>query len=189
LAAFKSAPADLSRLRDAGQYAPPARDATLRRAQDEDALEHQIWLLALSEAYGARNLGWMRAMTGRSRPEIVADYYKRHPAMERFSKRHIEAGTCADAVRALREESERRKAGAEADAAASGRPRPPQEAVTTWICDYYAAAHQEGRPPPKRAEDAFPTCRKMIGATDDQIREAMHAVPRENKRRRGERDR
>lgn len=109
MAPFKTGPADFAARASKQPCAPPVRDATLRSAQDEDALERQIWLLALSEAYATRNLGLLQTMAGQDRPTIVADYYRRHPAMQRFAAAHIEAGTCSEAVRVLREESERRR--------------------------------------------------------------------------------
>jgi hypothetical protein len=187
---FQSRPADFDRMAvGREQYAPSARDAMLRRMQEEEALDQEIWKLALSEAYGNLNLGWFNQMQGHSQQEIIADYFRRHPAMERFVKAHRDAGTCGQAIDDIQAEIARRRANPEADSAMSGKPKPAQPEVSAWICSYYEQAYRDGREPPKRAEDVFPACRSAIGALDSQMREAMRLVPDEHKRKRGDRDR
>jgi hypothetical protein len=113
---YMSGPADLSaQLAPKAQYAPRSRDPELAKAQDEEMLAHEIWVLALKEAYATNKAGWFQQMQGREKHEIVADYYRRHPAMERFVKRHTEAGTCSQAMQTLQDEAARRKAGYDAD--------------------------------------------------------------------------
>lgn len=179
---FMLPPADIEKVsRDRAQYAPPSRDPALRRAQEEELLTEQIWILALSEAYSTMNQGWLRAMQGQSKPQIADDFLRRHPPMARFVQSHIEAGTCAKAVEVLEEERARRRAG------------PPsaitQEQVSSWFLAYFEAARKEGRPPPKMEDDAFLACRRELGATDQQMRAAASAVPADRKRSRGARDR
>ncbi len=177
---FTSGPADLAKLaRGKAQYAPPSRDPVLRRAQDEDALEDQIWLLAVEEAYASNNAGWFNAM--HEKRVIVADYLRRHPAMERFQKTHIAAGTCAEAVEAILKEKERRRHGPDPE-------KPAQEQVNAWILDLYQTANLKGHPPPKR-DTVLNDCRADIRATEEQMREAIKRVPNDLKRARGGRDR
>lgn len=66
---------------------------------------------------------------------------------------------------------------------------PPQDEVNGWMVGYYREAFECDRQPPKRDDDAFPACRKAIGATHQQMVFAMREVPRDLKRRRGQRDR
>lgn len=63
--------------------------------------------------------------------------------------------------------------------------KPSQDEVTKWMCKYFADACEQKLPPPKRSDDAFPACRKTIGATDKQMRTAMQQVPQTHKRSRG----
>lgn len=184
---FKSRPADLSEAPALNeQYAPPARDPALRRAQEEQMLADEIWRLALSEAYAARNLAWFRTVGGRERHEIIADFYRRHPPMQRFVAQHIANGTCADGVRAIQDERARRRNGEEADLVT---PKPSQDAVDRWMLDYYAAAHAADHEPPKREQDAFPSCRQAIGARDGQMRIAWAVSPKSTSAHAGVRDR
>jgi hypothetical protein len=179
---FMSPPMRLSRNAQEQPYAPPARDLLLRSAQEEEMLECEIWKLALSEAYSANNLGWLNRMAGCEKQMIIADYYRRHPAMERFVKAHTDKGTCGRAIEVLKEEQERRRAGPEPSKAT-------QEQVDSWMLEYHKTAEQEGRQPPKQADDSFLACRQAIGATDSQMRIAIKKVPPGIKRTRGGRDR
>ena len=65
------------------------------------------------------------------------------------------------------------------------RSKPNQATVDEWMRAYYQRAHDKGRCPPRRKEEAFPDCRAAIGATDVQMREAMLTVPDELKNFRG----
>ncbi len=174
---FMGAPADLTKNSRANeQYAPPSRDARLRRAQEEALLDDQIWLLAQSEAYGAGNEGWFQNALSQTKAQIVAGYLKDHPPIARFVADHMAAGTCADAVRVLEEERRHRK---------TGPGGVTQETVNAWMLEYYQTAQKKGRPPPKRWPDAFNDCKKAVTSTDAQMREAMKQVPTDLKRPRG----
>lgn len=77
---------------------------TIDRVRDEEALMLEIWLIALSEAYGRRQ---MHSLPGDSREDVISWYFGEHPAMRRYVDRHIEAGTSAEAVAELRIEQEK----------------------------------------------------------------------------------
>ena len=67
--------------------------------------------------------------------------------------------------------------------------RPEQQEVNAWMIAYYQDAFDRSQPPPKRDQSAFPACREVIGATFEQMKEAMRHVPDCLKRGRGRRDR
>jgi hypothetical protein len=73
------------------------------RAKDERELMDEIWLLAGSEAYRGHR---MRALVGRSQPEVIAWHFAENPEFNRWVDRNIEAGTCADATAELRAKNE-----------------------------------------------------------------------------------
>ncbi|HVE20462.1 MAG TPA: hypothetical protein VNC39_00665 [Acidocella sp.] len=107
---FMSGPADLSLpVGNSAPHAPPSRDLSLRRAQEAELLDEQIWLLAMSEAYAADNEALLRHMMDQTKAEVAADFLRRHPPFGRFVKEHIDAGTCGRAVQILIDERERRK--------------------------------------------------------------------------------
>ena len=84
-----------------------APDTSFTRAQDERELLDKIWLLAVSEAYGAKDAARrMQEMTGQSRLEVVEAYFAANPEVRRWVDRNIEAGTCAAAVSELQEKME-----------------------------------------------------------------------------------
>ena len=72
---------------------------------------------------------------------------------------------------------------------------PPQREIDNWMLEYYKKAHDEGRPVPKRDQEAFPDCREAFRVMgkgrprEFQMKAAMRAIPEEYKRKRGERDR
>lgn len=76
----------------------------LERAGDEASLINEIWLIAGIDAF-QRNL--MHQVTGRPASEVVDWYLSEHSHMRRFVDRHIEAGTCAEAIAELRSEREK----------------------------------------------------------------------------------
>ena len=83
-------------------------DTSFSRAQDERQLMDEIWLLAGSEAYGAKDaVRRLQEMTGQSRLQVLEAYFAANPEMKRWVDRNIEAGTCASAVSELRERKER----------------------------------------------------------------------------------
>ena len=65
------------------------------------------------------------------------------------------------------------------------RSKPSQAAVDEWMRAFYQRAHDNRHRPPKRKEEAFPACSAAIGATDVQMRQAVWAVPEEQKNHRG----
>jgi hypothetical protein len=67
--------------------------------------------------------------------------------------------------------------------------RPTQSDVNAWMQLYYQQARANGKPPPKRVDEAFRECADRHGATDAQMRAAMRTVPSDLKRTRGGRDR
>jgi hypothetical protein len=90
------------------QLSAPRPDTSFCRAQDEHHLMDEIWLLASSEAYiakdGARRL---QKMTGQSRLQVIEDYFAENPEIKRWVAWNIEVGTCADAISELREKKAR----------------------------------------------------------------------------------
>jgi hypothetical protein len=88
------------------QLRPPS-DTAFSRAQDERELMDEIWLLAGSEAYsakdGARRMG---ELVGRSRLDVIETYFAANPEVRRWVDRNIEAGTCGAAVSELREKKQ-----------------------------------------------------------------------------------
>jgi hypothetical protein len=83
-------------------------DPSFGRAQDERQLMDEIWLLAGSEAYGAKDAARrLQEMTGQSRLQVIEAYFAANPEVKRWVDRNIEAGTCAAAVSELREKKER----------------------------------------------------------------------------------
>jgi hypothetical protein len=85
----------------------PWSNTSFGLAQDERQLKHEIWLLAGSEAYrakdGARRL---HEMVGQSRLRVIETYFAANPEMKRWVDRNIEAGTCTAAISELREKKE-----------------------------------------------------------------------------------
>ncbi len=67
--------------------------------------------------------------------------------------------------------------------------KPTQEEVNAWMLNFFQDARARGLPPPKRDHEAFPDCAKAIGATDRQMKAAMHVIPSNLKRARGGKDR
>ena len=128
------------------QYAPPSLDLRLRRAQEEDLLDQEIWLLAQSEAYASRNAAWFSAAMSKSKPEIVSDYLRDHPPMARFVAEHQAAGTCGKAVEVIEAERAQRRAGPPAEETAENEniPASPvqerhsvsQSAMLTFVSAY-----------------------------------------------------
>jgi hypothetical protein len=89
------------------QFAP-VPDTSFTRAQDERELRHEIWLLAVGEAYIAKDgVRRMQQMQGKSELQLVEDYLAEIPEIRRWLDRNIEAGTCAAAITELREKKER----------------------------------------------------------------------------------
>lgn len=90
------------------QFSASVPDRSFNRAQDERELRHEIWLLAVQEAYiakdGARR---MREMQGKSELQLVEEYLTENPEIKRWVDRNIEAGTCEVAVAEMREKKER----------------------------------------------------------------------------------
>jgi len=84
-----------------------APDASFARAQDERELRREIWLLAVQEAYIAKDgARLMQAMQGKSELQLVEDYLRVNPELHRWVDRNIEFGTCAAAITELREKKE-----------------------------------------------------------------------------------
>jgi hypothetical protein len=69
--------------------------------------------------------------------------------------------------------------------------RPEQSEVNAWFRQYFTAAAEANRPPPKRDEDAFPSCKAALpNVTERQMKIAMKQTELEGmKRTRGRRDR
>lgn len=65
--------------------------------------------------------------------------------------------------------------------------RPSQELINGWVLKQYQYARDNGQPPPKR-DSILHDCRMTRGATDQQAREAIRLVPKDLKRRVGQRD-
>jgi hypothetical protein len=88
------------------QLSEPAPDLSFARAQDEWELRHEIYLLAGSEAYTAKDSA--RRLGDLMVPEVqaVENYLAENPETRRWVKRNIEAGTCATAVGELRKRKE-----------------------------------------------------------------------------------
>jgi hypothetical protein len=83
-------------------------DTSFSRAQDERQLMDEIWLLAGSEAYSAKDAARrLQEMTGQSRLQVIEAYFAANPEVKRWVDRNIAAGTCAAAVSELRERKER----------------------------------------------------------------------------------
>jgi hypothetical protein len=94
------------------QLAPPAPkpDTSFGRAQDERELMDEIWLLAVSEAYGAKDgARRMGEMAGRSRLDVIEMYFDENPEVKRWVDRNMKVGTCSAAVSELREKEQRYK--------------------------------------------------------------------------------
>ena len=88
------------------QLRPPS-DTSFSRAQDERQLMDEIWLLAGSEAYRAKDAARrLQEMTAQSRLRVMEAYFAANPEVKRWVDRNIEAGTCAAAVSELREKKE-----------------------------------------------------------------------------------
>lgn len=66
-----------------------------------------------------------------------------------------------------------------------GKNAPTDQQVADWLRSYFQRAHDEGRPPPKQKQDAFPACRDAIKATENQMRVAIKSVADELKNGRG----
>jgi hypothetical protein len=85
------------------QWAPRV-DTSFRRAQDERALMDEIWNLAVSEAYCAKDAHRrMQELVGLSREGVIETYLTQQPELKRFVDRSVEAGACTAALRQLQE--------------------------------------------------------------------------------------
>jgi hypothetical protein len=90
------------------QLSTPAPDTSFVRAQDERELRYEIWLLAVQEAYVAKDgVRRMQEMQGKSELQLVEYYLAANPEIQRWVNRNIELGTCAAAVAELRDKKER----------------------------------------------------------------------------------
>ena len=90
-----------------GVQLAPRADTSFGRAQDERQLMDEIWLLAVSEAYGAKD-GTRRLgeMAGQSRLQVIEAYFMANPEIKRWVDRNVESSTCAAAVSELQEKKE-----------------------------------------------------------------------------------
>jgi hypothetical protein len=79
----------------------PKTVGSFNRVQEERELADEIYIQAGRDAY-RRNL--MHLLQGLSRAQVLDWYYAEYPEMQRYVVRHIEAGTCMDAVRELQSE-------------------------------------------------------------------------------------
>jgi hypothetical protein len=67
----------------------------------------EICLLAISEAYGAKDAArGMQEMQGQSQLQVVEAYFTANPEIKRWVDRNIEASACAAAVAEMREKKE-----------------------------------------------------------------------------------
>lgn len=91
------------------QLAPPTSvapmaDNSFKRVQDERALMDDIWQVAVSEAFGAKDASRrMQELSGLSRDQVIETYLATQPELRRWVIRNIDAGTCAIAIQQLRE--------------------------------------------------------------------------------------
>jgi hypothetical protein len=83
-----------------GHIMPRSADVGFAAMQDEHALEMELWLWCGIEAYSA---GLMSKIVCRPRGEVVAAYLAECPALRRWCEHHVSRGTCAEAVRVLRQ--------------------------------------------------------------------------------------
>lgn len=102
----------------------------------------EIWLLAGSEAYGAKDaVRRLQETTGQSRLQVIESYFAANPEMKRWVDRNIEARTCATAVSELREEKERFR---EWRQKRGGKSAPPPERDPAFEWLYEAARGRTG---------------------------------------------
>jgi hypothetical protein len=111
------------------QLAPASKfDTSFSRAQDERQLMDEIWLLAGSEAYGAKDgERRLQEMSVQSRIQVIDGYLAMNPEIKRWVDRNVEAGTCAAAVAELREKKERLRQSRLAP------PRPERDPAFEWM--------------------------------------------------------
>ncbi len=68
-----------------GEQLRPRPDTSFGRAQDERNLMDEIWLLAVSEAYGAKDATrHLQEMTEQSRLDVIQAYFAANPELKRW---------------------------------------------------------------------------------------------------------
>lgn len=88
---------------------------SLEALQAKNGLWHQLWIVAIDEAYTAKDAARrMSEMLGLAESDIVAVYFTYHPEMKRWAEDHIRNETCdvaiAELQTALRDTRARRTA-------------------------------------------------------------------------------
>lgn len=133
---------------------------SLTRAKDERELRDVIWILAVAEAYGAKDATRrLTEMQSLSRIEVIEGYFKENPEMKGYFDHHMTAGTCAKAAAELRAEREKMRLHLR-----QGQPQkaaPPAKTEPNWMAPFLsgpaaipvAAALPE---PPRAAPGAKP---------------------------------
>jgi hypothetical protein len=78
---------------------------SLRALQAENGLQHQLWLVALDEAYAAKDADRrLNELIGLPEHAVVEVYFEYHPEMKRWANDHISTGTYKVAIYELRVE-------------------------------------------------------------------------------------
>jgi hypothetical protein len=120
--------------------APKGSLAALRA---ENGLRHELWLVALDEAYTAKDAKRrMDEISGLTESQVIDVYFSYHPKMKSWAEGHIAAGTCEEAIQELRanlKETKNARAAQRADQVklAEMRPEeicaPPRDDAPDWM--------------------------------------------------------
>jgi hypothetical protein len=120
--------------------APKGSLAALRA---ENGLWHELWLVALDEAYNAKDAKRrMDEIAGLAENQVVDVYFSYHPKMKSWAEGHIAAGTCEEAIQELRansKETKKARAAQRADQVKLATMRaeeicaPPRDDAPAWM--------------------------------------------------------
>jgi hypothetical protein len=96
----------------------------------ENGLWHELWLVALDEAYNAKDAKRrMDEIAGLAENQVVDVYFSYYPKMKRWADDHVASGTCEQAIQELRaslKEMRKARAAQRAEQAKLWRMRPEE---------------------------------------------------------------
>jgi hypothetical protein len=147
--------------------------STLAAVLAKDGLWRQLWLIAVDEAYNAKDsLRRFSEINGRLGRDVVEVYFTYHPEMREWAEDHVKAGTCEAAIIELQETLKAVRAQRSADRqrvqehTQRGLPTAPIDDQDDWMARFESgpAIWPTYRPRPSVIEEA-PVARPAVVMT------------------------